>query len=147
MHWILLTYFGYESRIDKIQRRICHVIGPHLASLLQWLSHYPNIAFLKHFHGNCSDNIMNLSITLNRQLDFILLLKLLNVDKVLWICSLVFFICGTLSTSCFPVNYDLQKFKCNMVIFYLYESCSFIGFSQHFLSLYLFPVILVFYVR
>ncbi|CAE1275264.1 unnamed protein product [Acanthosepion pharaonis] len=47
--------------LDKIQRRICNVIGPDLASRLQSLSHRRAIAslclFYKYFHGNCSDEL------------------------------------------------------------------------------------------
>ncbi len=55
---------AYLGVLDKIQRRICNLIGPDLASRLQSLSHRRAVAslclFYKYFHGNCSDELLSL---------------------------------------------------------------------------------------
>lgn len=77
--------------LDKIQRRICHMIGHDLASSLQSLSHRRAVdsfcLFYEYFHGNCSKELisqfprcMNLSNPLDRDLSPTLsLTKRLNV--------------------------------------------------------------------
>lgn len=52
------------SLLDKVQRRICNIIGPDLAIKLQPLCHRRNVAslslFYKYYHGRCSDEISSL---------------------------------------------------------------------------------------
>ena len=50
--------------LDRIQKRVCNLIGPNLSSLLQPLSHRRNVAslslFYKYFHGHCSQELSSL---------------------------------------------------------------------------------------
>lgn len=62
------TYIGI---LDKIQIRICNIIGLDLASQAQLLSHWLNIAslclFYKHFHGYISDKLFSMVPRLSAQ--------------------------------------------------------------------------------
>ena len=52
------------SLLDRIQQRICNVVGPNLSSKLDSLSHRRNVAslslFYKYFHGYCSSELSSL---------------------------------------------------------------------------------------
>ena len=117
------------SLLDRIQQRICNVIGPNLSSKLDSLSHRRNVAslslFYKYFHGHCSSELSSLVPrlrTFQRSTRLAtsshkLTVQLPTCHKSLYSNS--FFprtsaLWNSLPNLCFPPSYDLQSFKCNV---------------------------------
>ena len=54
----------YLDLLDKLQKRICRIVGPSLAASLQSLAHHPNMAslslFYRYYFGRCSSELAQL---------------------------------------------------------------------------------------
>ena len=54
----------YLDLLDKLQKRICRIVGPSLAASLEPLAHRPNVAslslFYRHYFGRCSSELAQL---------------------------------------------------------------------------------------
>ena len=112
--------------LDRIQNRVCNMIGPQLSLKLQPLSHRRDVAslclFYKYFHGRCSAELASLvpprkDFTLKTRLydtahPFTVNLPLITKDyrrssffprtSNLW---------NSLPLKCFPTTYNMQSFK------------------------------------
>ena len=122
--------------LDRIQNRVVNMIGPRLAQTLQPLSHRRDVAslclFYKYFHGNCSDELASLVPPVKvygRQTRLAVRAHEFTVQepfssKGFYLSS--FFprtsrLWNKLSRECFPLDYDLQRFK-TLVNRFLLES-------------------------
>ena len=47
----------YLELLDKLQKRICRIVGPSLAASLEPLAHRQNVASLSLFFGRCSSEL------------------------------------------------------------------------------------------
>ncbi len=115
--------------LDRLQRRICNIVGPALASRLQSLFHRRAVTslclFYKYFHGNCSEELHSL---VPRRHEFQRLTRLASRSHLFTVetpkCSRLFYsnsfmsrtsrLWNSLPYSCFPESYNLQLFKCNV---------------------------------
>ena len=112
--------------LDRIQNRVCNMIGPQLSLKLQPLSHRRNVAslslFYKYFHGHCSAELERLVPSRKvfpcdtrlaaRAHEFTVDEPLITKDyrrtsffprtSSLW---------NSLPAECFPTTYNLQSFK------------------------------------
>ena len=54
----------YLELLDKLQKRICRIVGPSLAACLESLAHRPNVAsislFYRYYFGRCSSELAQL---------------------------------------------------------------------------------------
>ena len=69
MYGILLSRLGWGPQLlleilDKLQKRICRIVGPSLAASLEPLVHHRNVASLSDFYryycGRCSSELAQL---------------------------------------------------------------------------------------
>ena len=69
MYGILLEYWDsapscYLELLDKLQKRICRIVGPSLAASLEPLAHCRNVAslslFYRYYFGRCSSELAQL---------------------------------------------------------------------------------------
>ena len=119
----------YLDLLDKLQRRICRVVGPDLSASLQSLAHRRNVAslslFYRYYFGRCSDELAELvplpharsraTRYSNRLHDFVVTVP--RYSKEVYANS--FFprtakLWNSLSTECFPLTYNLNAFKANV---------------------------------
>ena len=115
--------------LDRIQKRLVNLVGPDLCTNLHPLSHRRNVAslslFYKYFYGQCSSDLHQLTPSLksfsrNTRLStnsHHLTVQLPTCHKNFYSSS--FFprtsrLWNSLPRSCFPCEYDLQAFKCNV---------------------------------
>ena len=53
----------YLELLDKLQKRICRIVGPSLAASLEPLAHHQNVAslslFYRYYFGRCSSELLN----------------------------------------------------------------------------------------
>ena len=118
----------YLGLLDRIQHRICVIIGEELSSKLDSLEHRRNVAslslFYKYFHGHCSRDLSDLVPSVK---SFARSTRLASAShpftveiphgKVFY--SRSFFprtatLWNSLPNSCFPPTYNLQAFKTNV---------------------------------
>ena len=116
----------YLDLLDKLQTRICRVVGPSLAASLEPLAHRRNVASLSHFYryyfGRCSselaqlvplpfsrgrstrysDGLHDFSVTIPRCYKDVYVNSFFPRTAKLW---------NSLSIECFPLTYDLSGFK------------------------------------
>ena len=119
----------YLDLLDKLQRRICRVVGPDLSASLQSLAHRRNVAslslFYRYYFGRCSDELAELvplpharnraTRYSNRLHDFVVTVP--RYSKEVYANS--FFprtakLWNSLSAECFPLTYNLNAFKANV---------------------------------
>ena len=115
--------------LDRIQNRVCNMVGPQLSLKLQPLSHRRDVAslslFYKYFHGHCSEELASLvpprkiftrhTRQAARAHEFTVEEPFISKNfrrssffprtSHLW---------NSLPSECFPPTYDLQSFKCSV---------------------------------
>ena len=112
--------------LDKLQKRICRIVGPSLAASLEPLAHSGNVAslslFYRYYFGRCSselaqlvplpfsrgrpnpysDRLHDFSVTIPRCYKDVYVNSLFPRTAKLW---------NSLPIECFPLTYDLSGFK------------------------------------
>ena len=116
----------YLDLLDKLQKRICRIVGPSLAASLEPLAHRRNVAslslFYRYYFGRCSSELAQLvplpfprgrSTRYSERLhDFSVIIP--RCYKDVYVNS--FFprtakLWNSLPIECFPLTYDLSGFK------------------------------------
>ena len=116
----------YLDLLDKLQKRICRIVGPSLAASLEPLAHRRNVAslslFYRYYFGRCSSELAQLVPLLlsrgrstrysDRLHDFSVTIP--RCYKDVYVNS--FFprtakLCNSLAIEYFPLTYDLSGFK------------------------------------
>ena len=116
----------YLDLLDKLQKRICRIVGPSLAASLEPLAHRRNVAslslFYRYYFGRCSselaqlvplpfsrgrstrysDRLHDFSVTIPRYYKDVYVNSFFPRTAKLW---------NSLPTECFPLTYDLSGFK------------------------------------
>ena len=116
----------YLDLLDKLQKRICRIIGPSLAAYLEPLAHRRNVAslslFYRYYFGRCSselaqlvplpfsrgrstrysDRLHDFSVTIPRCYKDVFVNSLFPRTAKLW---------NSLPIECSPLTYDLSGFK------------------------------------
>ena len=116
----------YLDLLDKLQKRICRIVGPSLAASLEPLAHRRNVAslslFYRYYFGRCSselaqlvplpfsrggstrysDGLHNFSVTIPRCCKDVYLNSFFPRTAKHW---------NSLPIECFPLTYDLSGFK------------------------------------
>ena len=116
----------YVDLLDKLQKRICRIVGPLLAVSLEPLAHRRNVAslslFYRYYFGRCSselaqlvplpfsrgrstrysDRLHDFSVTIPRCYKDVYVNRFFPRTAKL---------CNSLPIECFPLNYDLSGFK------------------------------------
>ena len=116
----------YLDLLDKLQKRICRIVGPSLAASLEPLAHRRNVAslsfFYRYYFGRCSlelaqlvplpfsrrrstcysDRLHDLSVTIPRCYNDVYVNSFFSHTAKLW---------NSLPIECFPLTYDLGGFK------------------------------------
>ena len=119
----------YLNLLDKLQRRICNVVGPELSASLQSLAHRQDVAslslFYRYYFGRCSSELSELvplphvcgcsTRYSNRLHDFVVTVP--HYSKEIYANS--FFpwmakLWNSLPGECFPLTYNLNRFKANV---------------------------------
>ena len=128
MYGILLSCLGwcpscYLDLLDKLQKRICRIVGPSLAASLEPLTHRRNVAslslFCRYYFRRCSSELAQLvplpfsqgrSTRYSERLhDFSVTIPRCYKD----VCVNSFFprTANSLPIECFHLTYDLSGFK------------------------------------
>ena len=116
----------YLDLLDKLQKRICRIVGPSLAASLEPLAHRRNMAslslFYRYYFGRCSselaqlvplpffrgrstrysDRLHDFSVTITRCYKDVYVNSFFPRTAKLW---------NSLPIECFPLTYDLSGFK------------------------------------
>ena len=116
----------YLDLLDKLQKRICRIVGPSLAASLEPLAHLRNVAslslFYRYYFGRCSselaqlvplpfsrrrstrysDRLHDFSVTIPRCYKDVYVNSFFPRTAKLW---------NSLPIECFPLTYDLSGFK------------------------------------
>ena len=116
----------YLDLLDKLQKRICRIVGPSLAASLEPLAHHQNVAslslFYRYYFGRCSselaqlvplpfspgmstcysDRLHDFSITIPRSYKDVYVNSFFPHTDKLW---------NSPPIECFPSTYDLNGFK------------------------------------
>ena len=116
----------YLDLLDKLQKRICRIVGPSLAASLEPLAHHQNVAslslFYRYYFGRCSselaqlvplpfsrgrstrysDRLHDFSVTIPRCYKDVYVNSFFPRTAKLW---------NSLPIECFPLTYDLSGFK------------------------------------
>ena len=105
----------YLDLLDKLQKRICRIVGPSLAASLEPLAHHRNVASLSlygHYFGWCSselaqlarysDTLHDFSVTIARCYKDVHVNSFFPRTARLW---------NSLPIECFPLTNDLSGFK------------------------------------
>ena len=116
----------YLDLLDKLQKRICRIVGPSLAASLEPLAHRRNVAslslFYRYYFGicsselaqlvplpfsrgrstRCSDRSHDFSVTISRCFKDVYVNSFFPHTAKLW---------NSLPIECFPLTYDLSGFK------------------------------------
>ena len=114
------------ATLDKLQKRICRIVGPLLAASLEPLAHRGNVAslslFYRYYFGRCSSELAQLvplpfsrgrsthyserlhdfSVTIPRCYKDVYVNSFFPRKAKLW---------NSLPIECFPLTYDLSGFK------------------------------------
>ena len=105
--------------LDKLQKRICRIVGPSLAASLEPLAHRRNVAslslFYRYYFGRCSSELAQLaplpfsrgrstrySVTIPKCYKDVYVNSFFPRTAKLW---------NSLPIECFPLTYDLSGFK------------------------------------
>ena len=115
--------------LDRVQKRICHLVGPALASSLQPLSHRRDVAslslFYRYYHGKCSRELSSLvpkryvAARLTRYSNRMHGSAVVVPPTKKGFCEKSFFprtsrLWNSLPAVCFPEEYNLGLFKSNV---------------------------------
>ena len=116
----------YLDLVDKLQKRICRIIGPSLTAYLEPMAHLRNVAslslFYRYYFGRCSSELAQLvplplsqgrstrcsgrlhgfSVTIPRCYKDVYVNSFFPNTAKLW---------NSLPIECFPLTYDLRGFK------------------------------------
>ena len=116
----------YLDLLDKVQKRICSIVGPSLAASLEPLAHHPNVAslslFYRYYFGRCSlelaqlvplpfsqgrstrysERLHDFSVTVPRCYKDVYVNSFFPHTAKLW---------NSLPIEYFPLTYDLRGFK------------------------------------
>ena len=116
----------YLDLLDKLQKRICKIVGPSLAASLEPWAHRRNVAslslFYRYYFGRCSsevaqlvplpfsrrrstrysDRLLDFSVTIPRCFKDVYVNSFFPRTAKLW---------NSLPIECFPLTYDLNGFK------------------------------------
>ena len=116
----------YLELLDKLQKRMCRIVGPSLAASLEPLAHHRNVAslslFYRYYFGRCSselaqlvplpfsrgrstrysDRLHDISVTIPRCYKDAYVNSFFPRTAKLW---------NSLPIECFPLTYDLSGFK------------------------------------
>ena len=116
----------YLDLLDKLQKRICRIVGPSLAASLEPFAHRRNVAslslFYRYYFGRCSselaqlvplpfsrgrstlysDRLHDFSVTIPRCYKDVYVNSFFPRTAKLW---------DSLPIECFPLTYDLSGFK------------------------------------
>ena len=116
----------YLDLLDKLQKRICRIVGPSLAASLESLAHLQNVAslslFYRYYFGRCSselaqlvplpfsrgrstrysDRLHDFSVTIPRCYKDVYVNSFFPRTAKLW---------NSLTIECFHLTYDLSGFK------------------------------------
>ena len=116
----------YLELLDKLQKRICRTVGRSLAASIEPLAHHGNVAnlslFYRYYFGRCfselaqlfplsfsrgrstrySDGLHDFSVTIPRCYKDVFVNSFFCPTARLW---------NSLRIECFPLNYDLIRFK------------------------------------
>ena len=116
----------YLELLDKLQKRICRIVGPSPATSLEPLAHQQNVAslsvFYRYYFGRCSsklaklvllpfsqgmsthysDRLHGFSVTIPRCYKDVYVNSFFPRTAGLW---------NSLPVECFPLTYDLNGFK------------------------------------
>ena len=116
----------YLDLLDKLQKRICRIVGPSLAASLEPLAHRQNVAslslFYRYYFGRCSselaqlvplpfsrgrstrysDRLHDFSVTIPRCYKDAYVNSFFPRTAKFW---------NSLPIECFPLTYDLSGFK------------------------------------
>ena len=116
----------YLDLLDKLQKRICRILGPSLAASLEPLAHHRIVAslslFYRYYFGRCSselaqlvplpasrerstcysDRLHDFSVTILRCYKDVYVNSFVSRTAKLW---------NSLPIECFPLTYDLSGFK------------------------------------
>ena len=116
----------YLDLLEKLQKRICRIVGPSLAASLEPLAHSRNVAslslFYRYYFGRCSselaqlvplpfpqgrsarysDRLHDFSVTIPRCYKDVYVNSFFPRTAKLW---------NSLPIECFPLTYDLSGFK------------------------------------
>ena len=116
----------YLHLLDKLQKRICGIVGPSLAASLEPLDHRRNVGglslFYRYYFGRCSskvaqlvplpfslgmstrysDRLHDFSVTIPRCYKDVYVNSFFPRTAKLW---------NSLPIECFPLTYDLSGFK------------------------------------
>ena len=125
MYGILLPLLLLDL-LDKLQKRICRIVGPSLAASLEPLVHRRNVAslsmFYRYYFGRCSSELTQLVplpfsrgrstryserlhdffVTIPRCYKYVYVNSFFPRTARLW---------NSLPIECFPLTYDLSGFK------------------------------------
>ena len=117
---------SYFEMLDKLQKGICRIVGPSLATCLELLAHRGNAAslslFCRYYFGRCSselteqvalpysrgrstfysDRLQDFSVTIPRCYKDVYVHSFFRRVARLW---------NSLPIKCFPLTYDLNGFK------------------------------------
>ena len=123
--WNTVVTSGLDL-LDKLQKRICRIVGPSLAASLEPLAHRRNVAslslFYRYYFGRCSSELAQLvplpfsrgrstrysdrlhdsSVTIPRCYKDVYENSFFPCTAKLW---------NSLPIECFPLTYDLSGFK------------------------------------
>ena len=131
----------YLDLLDKLQKRICMIVGPSLAASLEPLAHHQNVAslsiFCRNYFGKCSSELAQLvllSFSQGRSTHY--------SDRWHEFCVTIprcykdvksFFsptprLRNSLPAECFPLTYDLSGFKPTINRHLLTVGCFYIDF-------------------
>ena len=114
----------YLELLDKLQKRICKIVGPSLAASLESLAHRRNVAslslFYRYYFGRCSSELAQLvplpysrgrsTRYSDRLHDFSVTIPRCYKD-VNSFFPLTARLWNSLPIECFPLTYDLSGFK------------------------------------
>ena len=116
----------YLELLDKLQKRICRIVGPLLAASLEAFAHRLNVArlslFYRYYLGRCSSELAQLvplpfsrgrSARYSHRLhDFsVTIPRCYKNDYVNSFIPRMAKLSNSLPTECFPLTYDLSGFK------------------------------------
>ena len=115
----------YLEFLDRLQKRICRIVGPLLAASLELLAHRRNVAslslFYRYYFGGCSSELAQLvPFPFSRERSTLYSDRLHDFSVTIPRCYKDVYVCffprthklwNSLPIECFPLTYDLVGFK------------------------------------